>query len=121
MFGDISNTIFKCHRLNTSNILLLLDRLKVTITRSLKSINQVRSGEKSHHKFPAVNEIYDRYRANGKITMSIEKVTDSDGVTTNTITFIDKAAYDEWYAEIDVINTDPPTDVTYVETPIEPV
>jgi len=36
----------------------LLDRLKVTITRSLKSINQVRSGEKSHHKFPAVNEIY---------------------------------------------------------------
>lgn len=69
----------------------------------------------------AVNEIYDRYRANGKITMAIEKVTDSDGVTTNTIAFIDKAAYDEWYAEIDVINTDPPTDVTYVETPIEPV
>ena len=59
-----------------------------------------------------VTEIFRRYRNDNKITSSVE--TESDGIHTQVITFADQASYDEWYAEIDAIDTTPPTGVTYV-------
>ena len=61
-----------------------------------------------------VTEIFRRYRNDNKIISSTEDT--SNGVTTQVITFADQASYDEWYAEIDAIDTTPPTGVTFVGT-----
>lgn len=69
----------------------------------------------------AVSAIYDAYRADGRITQAIEKsAPDANNVITNTITFLNQATYDAWYAEIDAIDTTPPSGMSYVGTPVEP-
>lgn len=60
----------------------------------------------------AVSQIFDSYQSQGKITGS--NFTESDGVHTHVISFLDSAAYNEWYAEIDAIDTTEPTGVTYI-------
>jgi hypothetical protein len=59
-----------------------------------------------------VSEIYSRYFANGKITGS--SFTEADGVHTQVITFDTVTSYNEWYAEIDAIDTTEPSGVSYV-------
>lgn len=59
-----------------------------------------------------VLEIYNRYKTNGKITDST--FTESGGTYTQVITFDNVTSYNEWYAEIDAIDTTPPSGVTYV-------
>ena len=74
--------------------------------RYTKTDDSMKSGN------PAASAIFNRYKDESKITSSVE--TESDGIHTQVITFADQASYDEWYAEIDAIDTTPPTGVTYV-------
>lgn len=57
-------------------------------------------------------EIFNRYEADGKITNST--ITENGGTYTQVITFDTLTSYNEWYAEIDAIDTTPPAGVTYV-------
>lgn len=59
-----------------------------------------------------VLEIYNRYKDSGKITDSV--VTESEGVYTQVISFNSATSYNEWYAEIDAIDTTEPSGVTYI-------
>ena len=59
-----------------------------------------------------VAEIYNRYEANSKITDSL--LTEADGVYTLVITFDSVTSYNEWYAEIDAIDTTEPSGVSYI-------
>ncbi len=59
-----------------------------------------------------VSEVYSRYLANSKITGS--SFTETDGVHTQIITFDTVTSYNEWYAEIDAIDTTEPSGVSYV-------
>lgn len=59
-----------------------------------------------------VAEIYNRYEANSKITDSL--LTEADGVYTQVITFDSVTSYNEWYAEIDAIDTTEPSGVSYI-------
>ena len=61
-----------------------------------------------------VSEIYNRYKTNGKITGS--ELIESGGTYTQVITFDTFASYNEWYTEIDAIDTTPPAGVTYIGT-----
>lgn len=61
-----------------------------------------------------VLEIYNRYKTDGKIIDS--SLTESGGTYTQVITFDTLASYNEWYAEIDAIDTTPPAGVTYIGT-----
>jgi len=60
----------------------------------------------------AVSEIFERYLSDGKITGSA--FTEDGGTHTHVITFDTLTSYNEWYAEIDAIDTTPPTGVTYI-------
>ena len=60
----------------------------------------------------AVSEIYNRYSANSKIIDST--FTEADGVHTQVITFNNITSYNEWYAEIDAIDTKEPSGVSYI-------
>ena len=59
-----------------------------------------------------VAEIYNRYCANSKIVNST--LTEADGVYTQVITFDSVTSYNEWYAEIDSIDTIEPSGVSYI-------
>lgn len=59
-----------------------------------------------------VTEIFTRYKTNGKITGS--SLTETGGTYTQVISFLNVEAYNEWYAEIDAIDTTEPSGVTYV-------
>jgi len=59
-----------------------------------------------------VAEIYNRYEANSKITDSL--LTEADSVHTQVITFDSVTSYNEWYAEIDAIDTTEPSGVSYI-------
>lgn len=59
-----------------------------------------------------VAEIYNRYEANSKIIDSL--LTEADGVHTQVITFDSVTSYNEWYAEIDAIDTTEPSGVSYI-------
>lgn len=59
-----------------------------------------------------VSEIYNRYYANSKIIDST--LTEADGVYTQIITFDSVTSYNEWYAEIDAIDTTEPSGVSYI-------
>jgi hypothetical protein len=59
-----------------------------------------------------VSEIYNRYCANNKIVSST--LTEADGVHTQVIAFDSVTSYNEWYAEIDAIDTTEPSGVSYV-------
>jgi len=59
-----------------------------------------------------VSEIYNRYLIDGKITNSA--FTEADGIYTQVITFDNATSYNEWYAEIDAIDTTEPSGVSYV-------
>ena len=68
-----------------------------------------------------VSTIYKAYRADGRITQDVEYSTpNANGVITNTLTFQDQATYNTWYAEIDAIDTTPPSGVSYIGAPVEP-
>ena len=59
-----------------------------------------------------VAEIYNRYKDSGKITNS--ELQEADGVHTQVISFDSVTSYNEWYAEIDAIDTTEPSGVTYI-------
>ena len=59
-----------------------------------------------------VTEIFNRYKGDGKITNS--EVTFLDGVYTQVISFDSVTSYNEWYAEIDSIDTAAPSGVNYI-------
>ena len=62
----------------------------------------------------AVQEIFTRYSAEGKITGSDSTLDQSNDVYTQVISFLNVEAYNEWYAEIDAIDTTEPSGVTYI-------
>lgn len=88
----------------------------MTVTYTYKySTDDTWTGEESNSE---VVSIYNNYKSQDKI-LGIYKTT-QNGVTTCTVSFADSDAYTEWFAEIDAIDTTPPTGVTYVGDPIEP-
>jgi hypothetical protein len=66
------------------------------------------------NKTDVVQEINNRYKATGKIVSS--DCTESNGTYIQMISFDTTASYNEWYAEIDAVDTTPPAGVTYVGT-----
>ena len=61
-----------------------------------------------------VSEIYVRYFNAGKITGSTISDPDESGNRTQVISFNSVSSYNEWYAEIDAVDTTPPSNITYV-------
>lgn len=68
--------------------------------------------ERNANSTDVVKEIFDRYRNNGKIISS--ECTESNGTYTQVISFDNVTSYNEWYAEIDAVDTTPPAGVTYL-------
>jgi hypothetical protein len=60
----------------------------------------------------ATTDIFNRYVTDGKITDST--ITESSGTYTQVLTFDTVTSYNEWYAEIDAIDTTPPSGMTYI-------